>query len=442
MSQIMRGSCLLVCLSYCLTASAAEWTQFRSPDGNGVVHDVELPLKWSETENLAWKAKIPGRGWASPVGNDKTIWLTTAEQFAPTKEQQARQKLKLAGNPLADQMELTGSIVLRLIAIDTATGKIQHNIELFVVDEPAPIHSLNSFASPSPIWNDGRIYCHFGTFGTACVDAETGKVLWSTKLALDHSVGPGSSPILYQNKLIIPCDGTDQQYMIALSTLDGKPLWKTPRPPMIGEMGDLHKAFSTPLLISHEGRDQVVAMGAQWVVSYDPESGTELWRAKHGDGFSNVPRPVFANGMVYLCTGYMKPQLWAMKLDGSGDVTETHVVWKAQKQIPCMPSPVVVGQEIYFVSDQGVASCLDALTGKTIWQHRLRGNYSASPLAASGYIYFCNHEGETTVLKAGKTPEIVNTNVLEGQLMASPAVFAGALVLRTDSHLYRIQTKR
>jgi len=143
--------------------------------------------------------------------------------------------------------------------------------------------------------------------------------------------------------------------------------------------------------------------------------------------------------MVFICTGYLKPELWAVKVDGRGDVTETHVVWKSKRQIPAMPSPVLVGQELYFVSDQGVATCLDALTGEQVWQKRVPGNYSASPLVAGDAIYFCNHEGQTLVLKVGRSFELLETNQLEGQLMASPAIFDGALVLRTNSHLYRIR---
>lgn len=432
------GTCVLA-----LAASVfaeTEISQFRGPAGDGHFPAATgLPTTWSETKNVAWKTAIPGRGWSSPVISDGTIWITTAMEQAASEEQVAiAQKTKLVGNPIAKQMSVVGAVTLHAIAVDLATGQLKRNLELFRVNDPEPVHSLNSFASPSPIVRDGRLYCHFGTYGTACIDTATHKVLWKKTLPTEHSVGPGSTPVLYENRLIVPCDGTEAQTIIALDTETGNIAWSTKRPPMQGTTGDLHKAFSTPLMIRVRNQDQAVVVGAQWVAAYDPLSGKEIWRYRHGEGFSNVPRPVFGNGLLYICTGYMQPNLVAIRPDGAGDVTETHTVWRSRKSVPAMPSPVVVDDAIYFVSDQGVATCLDALTGEQRWQQRIEGNFSASLLFADGKIFTSNREGTTTVFAPARTYTEVGTGTLDGAIMASPVAISEALLMRTPTHLYRI----
>ncbi len=434
----MIGKCVLI-LAASLW-SEAEISQFRGPAGDGHIPAATgLPTTWSETSNVVWKSAIPGRGWSSPVIGDGTIWLTTAVEEAATPQQlEITQKSKLAGNPMAKQMSIVGAISLRAVALDLVSGKLKQNVELFRIADPEPVHSLNSYASPSPILDDGRLYCHFGNFGTACIDTTTAKIVWKKKLPTEHSVGPGSSPVLYENWLIVPCDGTEAQTIIALNTADGEIAWSTKRPPMQGSTGDLHKAFSTPLLIHVGNQDQAVVVGAQWVVSYEPATGKEIWRFRHGEGFSNVPRPVFGNGLLYICTGYMQPHLVAIRPDGKGDVTETHAAWRFKKSVPAMPSPVLIEDAIYFVSDQGVATCLDAMTGEQHWQRRIEGNFSASLLFADGKIYASNREGATIVMAPGREYVPINTGTLEGAIMASPVAIPGALFLRTPTHLYRI----
>jgi outer membrane protein assembly factor BamB len=422
---------------------ANEWRQFRGSDGQGHADEAKnLPTTWSEAENIVWKAEIPGRGWSSPVFAGSTIWLTTAVEnpLAGEELEQVRAK-KLAENPLAKQMDVLGSVVLRAIGFNAVTGEMERDIELFTALDLDPIHSLNSFASPTPVLDEKMLYCHFGELGTACVNTESSEVVWRASLSSKHSVGPGSSPIVFNDLFIVPCDGTDQQYVVALNKLTGEQVWKTKRPPMSGTTGDLHKAFSTPLLVKSANRDQVIIPGAQWVVAYDPRDGYEIWKVRHGDGFSNVPRPIAGHGMAYICTGFMAPQLWAIGLDGQGDVTRTHVKFKVPRQVPAMPSPVLVADQIYFITDQGVATSVNALTGETIWTKRIAGNFSSSPLFADSKIYFSSQEGKTTVIRPGRAYEEVAVNSLDGQLMASPAVFDESLVLRSQSHLYRIGTK-
>jgi outer membrane protein assembly factor BamB len=427
-------------LSGSLAQAAEEWPQFRGPKGDGHAEASNLPETWSESENVVWKAEVPGKGWSSPVVADGIAWMTSATVSAIGEEEKARiKKEKLAGNPIAGQMEIVGPAKFFVVSVELATGKPGKPILLFDVAEPDPIHALNSYASPSPIVHRGKLYCHFGKFGTACVDTRSGRVLWKQNLSIDHSVGPGSSPVLHEGVLIVPCDGTDDQYVVGLDANTGKQLWRTDRPSMTGNIGDMHKAFATPLVTKHDGRTQVIVPGAQWFTAYDPKTGEELWRFHHGEGFSNVPAPVVADDVAFLCTGFMTPELCAIRLGGKGDVTDSHQVWRHSRQVPSMASPLLVGDEIYFVSDQGVLTCLDASTGEQLWQKRLKGNFSASPLYADGKIFFCSREGETTVLRPGRKYDEVAVNVLSGQLMASPVVLGDTLLLRSDSHLYRIQ---
>jgi outer membrane protein assembly factor BamB len=422
---------------------AAEWPQFRGPKGDGVAATAKLPTTWSETDNVRWKADTPGRGWSSPVVADGRIWLTSALERSLDKD--LREKLraeKFSRNPMKAELNIVGEISLRLIGFDAETGDQILDRELLSVKLPQPVHSLNSYASPTPVWHNGRLYCHFGTYGTVCYDIEAARVVWSKDLPLEHSVGPGSSPVIVAERLIIPCDGADQQYVVALDAETGEEVWKMPRPPMTGTIGDLHKAFCTPLVIDVDGKKQAVVVGAQWVVSYDPVTGEEIWKVRHGEGFSNVPRPVFGHGMIFMSTGFTRPEMWAIRVDGKGDVTKTHVVWKTNKQIPTMPSPVLVGDELYFVNDQGIASCLDALTGAPHWQKRVEGNYCASAWAADGKVYFANREGKTTVVRASSRYDHLADNFLEGQIFATPAIVGDALILRTDAHLYWIEQEK
>jgi outer membrane protein assembly factor BamB len=439
----MRCFVLLLIAFFTLPLSANEWRQFRGPEGSGHAKDAKnLPSTWSEAENVVWKSALPGRGWSSPVFAGPIIWLTTAIEH-PLKGDQLKKARaeKLAQNPLAKEMAVTGSVELCAIGVDAESGRVVRNIELFTLTDVDPIHSLNSFASPTPVVDGTKLYCHFGELGTACVDTETNEVLWKKRLPSKHSVGPGSSPIVYDDLFIVPCDGTEQQYVIALSKTTGEQIWRSNRPKMSGDIGDLHKAFSSPLVAKVNGQDQIIVPGAQWVVAYDPRDGYEIWKVRYGDGFSNVPRPIVGHGMAYICTGFMSPQLWAIRLDGRGDVSDTHVKFKIPKQVPAMASPVLAGDQLYFVSDQGVATSVDAKTGEPIWTKRISGNYSASPLFADGKIYFSSHEGNTTVIRPGRTYDEVAVNTLEGQLMASPAVLDESLLFRSQSHLYRIGAK-
>jgi outer membrane protein assembly factor BamB len=418
---------------------ADEWPQFRGPTGQGEVASGDLPLKWSEGEGIRWKTNVPGRGWSSPVVTSGRIWLTTAQEHEADEAQRAEILKAVANVPVKDQMVAFAAVTLSAVELDLETGKVLRQIKLFEPQAPPPIHGLNTYASPTPVLAGGRVYCHFGTFGTACVDATTGEVVWRRELKLQHIVGPGSSPVVHGDVLLITSDGGDRQYISALDLKTGETVWEKDRPPLREDNPDQRKAFSTPLVIEVAGRAQAVIPGAQWFVAYDPASGEEIWRIDHGRGFSNVSRPVFDGRLLFLNTGFGKPQLWAIRPDGSGDVSDTHVVWREAQQIPAMSSPALSGGRIYVVSDGGVASCLNSETGDLLWRERIPGKYSSSPLVGAGKVYFSSHEGRTTVIADGPEFEVLAKNDLDGMLMASPAAVEGDLLMRTDTSLYRIE---
>jgi outer membrane protein assembly factor BamB len=402
--QPLRQAAGLVVLGLLSGLAHAEWPQFRGPSGQGESAAKGLPLVWSESQNIAWKAAVPGAGWSSPVLSEGQIWLTAATEDGTS---------------------------LRAIALDEQSGRMLHDVEVFRVSRPPSIHDKNTYASPTPILEPGRVYVHFGTLGTAALN-RSGEILWKTQeLHYAHGHGAGGSPVLAGDRLVISCDGTDQQFVVALDKNTGKVVWKTAR-------RDGAMAYTTPLVIPRDGGSQVVSPGGNHAASYDVESGKELWSVDY-DGFSGVPRPVFAHGLVYITTGFYSPVLMAIRPDGSGNVTKTHVAWQWGRGVPLTPSPVVAGGEIYMVSDNGIASCLDARTGEELWRQRLGGGFSASPVAAEGRIYFLNESGETTVVRAGRSFEKLAANRLDGRTLASPAIEGKAIYLRTDSHLYRIE---
>ena len=393
-------------LSLSAPAAGQEWPEFRGPTGQGHSVEAGLPLDWSESRNIAWKTPVGGRGWSSPVVAGGRVWITTA-----TEER--------------------GTASLRALAFDSQTGREVVNAEVFRIGGARLTNFKNSHASPTPIIDGDRVYVHFGALGTAALTT-AGEIVWKTRLPYESQHGTGGSPALHGDLLIISCDGSDTAFVIALDTKTGKTRWKTDR------RYPADQAYSTPLVIRVGDRDQVISVGAYRAAAYDLQSGREIWRVRYDDGFSNVPRPVTGHGLVYIATGFQQPSLLAVRPDGTGDITKTHVAWTLQRGAPLTPSPLIVGDELYLVSDFGIASCVDAKTGQTHWQQRLGGNYSASPVFADGRIYFQSEEGLTTVIAPGKTFQKLATSQLDGGMLASMAVANGSLFIRTDSHLYRI----
>jgi outer membrane protein assembly factor BamB len=326
---------------------------------------------------------------------------------------------------------------LRVLCINAQDGRIQWNVEVF---QPAPetaqvMHKKNSLASPTAIVRDDRLYVHFGHLGTAALDL-AGKILWrQTTLNYSPMHGNGGSPALVGDALVFSCDGETDPFVVALDAKTGSVHWKTPRNSTAARMF----SFSTPLAIEVDGTMQIISPTSGFVAGYDPQDGREIWRLRYPEGFSIVTRPVFAHGLLFISSSYGKPVLYAVKPAGAkGDVTDTHLIWKHDKGVPNTPSPIVVNNEIYFVSDSGIATCLDARTGNLHWTERLGGGFSASPVLAEGRLYFQNEAGVGTVLKAGTTFELLAKNDVGEPTLASPAVTDNAIFLRSKSHLWRI----
>jgi outer membrane protein assembly factor BamB len=394
--------------------AAQEWPQFRGPAGQGHATAAALPLEWSETKNVSWKVPVPGTGWSSPVVGNGLIWLTTAVE---RRDERGRR---------------TGGVSLRALAYDAATGAERVNVEVFSASNPNPRHQKNSYASPTPILDGDRVYVHFGAEGTAALSS-AGAVLWKTQFAYESQHGNGGSPLLYRDLLIINCDGGDQAFVVALDTKTGKTRWRKNR------RAPADQAYTTPLAITVNNVDQVISVGAYRAVSYNPINGDEIWRVSYDNGFSNVPRPVFGKGLVFIATGFQQPTMIAVRADGTGDVTRSHLAWTLTRGAPFTPSPLLVGDDLYVLNDSGILTLVEAVSGRIVWQQRLGGNYAASPVFAAGRIYFQSEEGITTAIAPGRTYRKLATNTLDGAMLASMAVLEGAVVIRTDTHLYRIQ---
>jgi len=408
----------LLVLAACAAPLAAQavWPEFRGPNRDSYVASADVPLTWSEQQNVAWKVAIPGQGWSSPVVCDGLAWMTTATA---------------AGRRM------------HVVAVDVADGQIVHQRVVFEVDKAGKKNALNSHASPSPVVEPGRVYVHFGTYGTACIDTATFKEVWQRRdINCDHMEGPGSSPVLVDDLLAFHVDGGDVQFVTALDKHTGETVWKTDRSIDLAKLNkDIRKAYCTPIVTELEGKRVLLSPGAQAAMAYELNTGKELWRVRY-KGFSLAARPLTDGKRVYIPTGFMRAQIYAVDFAGSGDVTDSKVAWKWRRNVPKMPSPLLVGDRIFMVDDGGYATCLDTATGKAVWRNRLGGEHSSSPICIGDRIYFFDREGRTVVLAKADEYRELAVNHLDAGFMASPAVVGDAIVLRTKTHLYRIETKR
>ncbi|CAN5516012.1 PQQ-binding-like beta-propeller repeat protein [soil metagenome] len=408
----------LLLLSLVIAAdTTTNWPQFRGPNGDGTALTSTLPTTWSEKENVKWKTAIHTkdfRGWASPVIWGDQIWLTDARN---------------------DGKEFYA------VCLDKATGKVVHDLKLLTEEKPAFCHAFNSYASPTPAIEAGRVYCHFGSHGTVCLDTAMGKPVWERKdLKCDHWRGPGSSPILYQDLLILCFDGHDVQFVIALNKSTGETVWKQDRNIKYKNPdGDYHKAYGTPSVITVKGQEQLIAPSAENTIAYEPKTGKELWRIAT-DGMNQSIKPILANDLIFLSAGH-KSELLAVKAGKTGLLTPGDIVWSMKKEAPVRPSILVLKDRVYMANDKGIANCLDVKTGKNLWKERFDSEFSASPVSDGKNVYFCNQDGKTFVIAASDDYTVVATNKLDAGCMASPAVSGNELFLRTKTHLYCIGTK-
>jgi outer membrane protein assembly factor BamB len=415
---------------------AEDWWQFRGPN-SGHVAEPQVPTTWGGFfHDPVWKSRIPGKGWSSPIVIGDRIWLTSAEEVAMGASKVAE---RLAQLPFGStDIVADASVTLFALELDAKNGQLLRRIDLFEHDDPEPIHSMNSYASPTPVTDGRLVVCHFGSLGTACIDIATGSVLWKRELVVEEITGSGASPVLRGGDLYLACDGADEQYVIAIDVLTGKTKWRTDRPE-ITVVDDSHRrSFSTPLLVDVNGRSQLITMSAQWLVSYNPDDGSEWWRAKVGTGYSSVPTPVFGRDRVFVCTGFTSPEMVAVDTTGNGDVTESAIAWRYTRQVPDVSSPIVVDGEVYFVSSNGIATCLDTDTGELMWQHRVGGHFAASPTYSNGRLYLTSSGGVTTVIKPGREYVELAINELFGETYASLAVFEDSFLLRTNPFLFRL----
>jgi outer membrane protein assembly factor BamB len=426
LKPLLPSIVLVVSVLQALPAFAEEsWTQFRGPTGQGLSDAKGLPLTWSETEHVKWKTPIPGKAWSSPVVLGNQVWLTSASE---------------------DGTELFA------VAVDRATGKVLHHRRIFEVETPQYADRFNSYGSPTPVIEEGRVYVSFGSPGVACLDTRTCEVLWERRdLPCNHWRGAGSSPTVWENLLILHFDGSDFQYVVALDKRTGKTVWKTDRSIDFQDLtpegkpirdGDFRKAFSSPLVITHDGQPLLISVGSKATYAYEPATGKELWRVEERKHHSGTVRPVVGHGMVFTATGLGKGEMWGVKLGGHGVVTDTHVAWKVSRSVPNRPSPILVGDLLFMIEqDVGVVTCLEAVTGKEVWRERLpgTGSHSSSPILSEGHLYFFNENGQSTVIEAGREFKVLATSKLNAGFMASPAVAGKALYLRTKTDLYRIE---
>ncbi|MBX3441164.1 MAG: PQQ-like beta-propeller repeat protein [Planctomyces sp.] len=404
---------VLCCLGELVVAG--DWTEFRGPAGQGISAARDLPATWSESENVAWKTPLPGLGWSSPAIVEGRIFLTTA--VPGEGEDQSLQALCLAAD----------------------SGEVLWAREVFSQRGRVEIHKKNSHASASPIVADGRVYVHFGPHGTAALSLD-GDILWKTnELRYAPLHGVGGSPALFEDRLIICCDGHDVQYVAALDAATGDVLWKRDR----GLSPAKGFSFGTPLVIEVNGKPQAICPGSDAVMAYDPRTGEPIWQARY-EGYSVVPRPVYSHGLVIVSSGYDSPKAYAIDPGGRGDVTDSHVRWTLERGAPTNPSPVVVEDDVYFVSDNGVLTCAAVETGRVRWVQRLGGAFSASLLAADGRIYAQDEQGTAHVFAPGPKFERLAENQFAdgGRTYASYAAIDGALFIRSESHLYRIESGR
>ena len=415
---------LSVLIATTLTAPVvdADWPQFRGPEGSGRTASRGLPLTWAEDRNVTWKVPIHGRAWSSPVILGDQIWMTTATP---------------------DGRELSA------LALDRRTGRILRDLKLFTVEKPQFAHAFNTYASPTPVIEPGRVYVTFGSPGTAAIDTATGKVVWERRdFVCNHFRGAGSSPIIFGDLLIMHFDGSDVQYLVALDKRSGKTVWKTDRSIDFKDLrpdgtpeadGDFRKAFSTPHVASFGGQPILISLGSKAAYGYDPATGKELWRIEERTSHSASTRPQVGHGMIFYQSGLPNGHLIALKPDKNGHATDVSIVWRQTRAVPQKPSIALVGDEIFMVNDRGIVSCVDAKTGNVVWTDRLRGEYTASPIHAAGRVYFFSEDGRTTVIEASRQFKVLGESQLGDGWMASAAVDGDAFILRSRTHLYRVE---
>jgi outer membrane protein assembly factor BamB len=407
---VLATTFALVAIGSVSAADEVHWNQYRGPSGDGHSTATGLPVEFDDETNVTWKIPIKGKGWSSPVVWGQQIWLTTAPK---------------------DGKQMFA------VCVDAKSGEVIHNVLVFENEEPQFCHPLNSYATPTPVVEAGRVYVHFGVHGTACLDTKTGKKVWERRdLPCNHFRGPASSPVVFENLLICQFDGFDLQYVVAMDTATGATKWKRDRAfDFKTNNGDNKKAYCTPTVYKYKDKLHLICPAAVATEAFEPRSGELLWTVRHG-GMNASGRPLFAEGLVFITNGMGR--MVAVKPEGKGDISD-QIVWESGKLVPKKSSLLYSDGLMYMISDNGVASCLEPKTGEVVWSSRLKGANAASPVYVDGRIYCFSMEGDVHVIAPGREFKLLSTSKFESGFMASPAIVDKALILRTKTHLYRIE---
>jgi outer membrane protein assembly factor BamB len=424
---------------------AENWPQWRGPSSQGVSSETKLPTTWSASKNIAWKAVLAGLGTSSPiVWNDRVI-ITSQTGSLPLVGREGHPQLARDDRALAAQEEPIGG---RRLEADRRGGEVTLVVEAFRRSDgvrlweyrtratgPLPeVHEKHNLATPTPVTDGERVYAWFGNGQLVTLDMN-GKLLWARDLGAEYARfetqwGHGSSPTLFGDLLILLCDHLTDAYLLAVDARTGKERWKVDR-------GNGRVSHSTPLVVPGPRGPELLVNSSRRIDTYDPASGKLLWYTGT-ERQTPIPTAVFHDGRIYISRGYRNSDYMAIRPGGSGDITSTHIEWRADSGASYVPSLVYYDGLVYVTNEVGVVTCADARTGERVWRQRLNGIFFASPVAADGKIYMVSETGETFVMRAGRTPEVLATNDLGERFIASPAVSGGRLFLRSDRNLFAV----
>lgn len=428
---------LVALFSLATISSAANWPQWRGPDGSGISNEKNLPAEWTPTKNIKWKTPIAGRGHSSPIVWGNKIFLTTAiegELVPGHKAVTHTAEGQVFLHP--DSVGADHKHTFKVMALDRNSGKILWETTAWEGTPYDNRHRKSSYAASTPATDGKLVYAFFGTEGLYAYDFN-GKLAWKAQLGNLGTVGmgTGTSPILYENLLIVQCDeeNGEASFIVALDKKTGKEIWRTPRKVQV--------SWSTPILVRTPKRAELITSGTEFVISYDPATGRELWRHK-GVESNAIPSPVANNDMVFLVAGFPAKIAMAIKLGGSGDLTGTpNVPWTYAKGTAYVPSPILYGEYLYLTTDRGILTCIDAKTGEVKYEGGripIPATFTASPVAFEGKILLTSEDGDTFIVKAGPKHEILGTNSIGEAVYASPAVADGRIFIRGEKNLYCI----
>lgn len=419
------------------SAKEANWPQWRGPESQGISPEKNLPAEWSATKNIRWKAPIAGRGHSSPIVWGKQIFLTTAIE-GPVVPGAKAAKHVIEGQDFLhpDSVGADRRHTFKVLCLDRETGKTIWERTAYEGTVYDNRHRKSSYAAATPATDGRRVYAFFGSEGLYCYDFD-GRLIWKTSLGPlgTLGMGTGTSPVLYENLVILQCDeeAGERSFITALDKETGKQIWKVPRKVQVG--------WSTPVLVRAAKRAELIASGAEAVISYDPATGKELWRSK-GLNSNAVPSPVAGHDMVFISAGYPAKIATAIRLGGTGDISNSPgIVWKYEKGTAYVPSPILYGDYLYLMTDRGLLTCLDAKTGEVKYEGGrvpVPATFTASPVAFDGKILLTSEDGDTFVVQAGPTHQILRTNSIGEPVYASPAVADGKIFIRGEKHLYCI----